>query len=163
MYFYRKCWFDPFEEQFMSPFLSDCQSLILGIAIHCIQHSQAMLERGVCELAHSFFHFFIFFLQFFVCFGFWFLSFQDVFHLICSHIWWIWNQIISICLLLLWRRPLRRLQHHCWRQRWGWLWRLRLRHCSWIFYTLSDLIFKFASVLELMSNIFNALEFWSID
>ena len=29
---------------------------LLGIAIHCIQHSQAMLERGVCELAHSFFH-----------------------------------------------------------------------------------------------------------
>ena len=27
------------------------------IAIHCIQHSQAMLERGVCELAHSFFHY----------------------------------------------------------------------------------------------------------
>ena len=41
----------------MSPFLSDCPSLMLGIAIHCIQHSQAMLERGVCELAHSFFHF----------------------------------------------------------------------------------------------------------
>ena len=41
----------------MSPFLSDCRSLMLGIAIHCIQHSQAMLERGVCELAHSFFHF----------------------------------------------------------------------------------------------------------
>ena len=40
----------------MSPFLSDCPSLILGIVIHCIQHSQAMLERGVCELAHSFFH-----------------------------------------------------------------------------------------------------------
>ena len=40
------------------PFLSDWQSLMLGIAIHCIQHSQAMLERGVCELAHSFFHFF---------------------------------------------------------------------------------------------------------
>ena len=39
----------------MSPFLSDCPSLLLGIAIHCIQHSQAMLERGVCELAHSFF------------------------------------------------------------------------------------------------------------
>ena len=38
-------------------FLSDCRSLMLGIAIHCIQHSQAMLERGVCELAHSFFHF----------------------------------------------------------------------------------------------------------
>ena len=38
------------------PFLSDCPSLMLGIAIHCIQHSQAMLERGVCELAHSFFH-----------------------------------------------------------------------------------------------------------
>ena len=30
---------------------------MLGIAIRCIQHSQAMLERGVCELAHSFFHF----------------------------------------------------------------------------------------------------------
>ena len=40
----------------MSPFLSDCPSLMLGNAIHCIQHSQAMLERGVCELAHSFFH-----------------------------------------------------------------------------------------------------------
>ena len=38
------------------PFLSDCPWLKLGIAIHCIQHSQAMLERGVCELAHSFFH-----------------------------------------------------------------------------------------------------------
>ena len=38
------------------PFLCDCLSLMLGIAIHCIQHSQAMLERGVCELAHSFFH-----------------------------------------------------------------------------------------------------------
>ena len=36
-------------------FLSDCPSLMLGIAIHCIQQSQAMLERGVCELAHSFF------------------------------------------------------------------------------------------------------------
>ena len=30
---------------------------MLGIAIHCIQYSQAMLERGVCELAHSFFHY----------------------------------------------------------------------------------------------------------
>ena len=48
---------DPFEEQFISPFLSDCPSLMLGISIHCIQHSQAMLERGVCELAHSFFHY----------------------------------------------------------------------------------------------------------
>ena len=37
-------------------FLSDCPSLMLGIAIHCIQHSQAILERGVCEFAHSFFH-----------------------------------------------------------------------------------------------------------
>ena len=58
MFFYRKSWFDPFEEQFVSPFLSDCPSLMLGIAIHCILHSQAMLERRVCELAHSFFHFF---------------------------------------------------------------------------------------------------------
>ena len=56
MHFYRKCWFDPIEEQFMSPFLSDCPSLMLGIAIHCIQHFQAMLECGVCELAQSFFH-----------------------------------------------------------------------------------------------------------
>ena len=39
------------------PFLSDCPSLMPGIAIHCIQHSQAMLERGVCELAHFFFHY----------------------------------------------------------------------------------------------------------
>ena len=38
-------------------FLSDCPSLLLGIAIGCIQHSQAMLQRGVCELAHSFFHY----------------------------------------------------------------------------------------------------------
>ena len=53
--------FDPFEEQFISPFLSNCLSLMLGIAIHCILHSQAMLERGVCELAHSFFHFILFF------------------------------------------------------------------------------------------------------
>ena len=35
-------------------FLLDCLSLMLGIAIRCIQRSQAMLERGVCELAHSF-------------------------------------------------------------------------------------------------------------
>ena len=42
-------------------FLSDCPSLMLGIAIYCIQHSQAMLlERGVCELTHSFFHFSLF-------------------------------------------------------------------------------------------------------
>ena len=57
MHFYRKCWFNPFEEQFISPFLSDCPSLMLGIAIH----SQAMLERGVCELAHSFFHLMMFY------------------------------------------------------------------------------------------------------
>ena len=31
-------------------------SVWLEIDIRCIQHSQAMLERGVCELAHSFFH-----------------------------------------------------------------------------------------------------------
>ena len=37
-------------------FLSDCPSLMLGIAIRCIQHSQAMFERGLGELAHSFFH-----------------------------------------------------------------------------------------------------------
>ena len=30
---------------------------MLGIAIRCIQHSQAMVERGVCELDHSFFHY----------------------------------------------------------------------------------------------------------
>ena len=38
-------------------FLSDCPSLMLGNSIRCIQHSQIMLERGVCELAHSFFLF----------------------------------------------------------------------------------------------------------
>ena len=37
--FYRKCWFDPFKEQFIPLFLSDCPSQMLGIAIHCIQHS----------------------------------------------------------------------------------------------------------------------------
>ena len=36
MHFYRKCWFDPFEEQFISPLFPDCPSLMLGIAIHCI-------------------------------------------------------------------------------------------------------------------------------
>ena len=35
---------------------------MLGIAIHCIQHSQTMLEHGVCELAHSFFHYRLYFL-----------------------------------------------------------------------------------------------------
>ena len=35
--------------------LSDCLSLMLGNTIPFIKHSQAMLERGVCELAH-FFH-----------------------------------------------------------------------------------------------------------
>ena len=39
-------------------FLSNCPSLMLGTAICCIQHSQPMLERGVCEFAHSFFHIF---------------------------------------------------------------------------------------------------------
>ena len=35
------------------------QRWYLGIAIRCTQHFQAMLERGVCELAHSFFHIYI--------------------------------------------------------------------------------------------------------
>ena len=43
--FYQECWFDLFEEQFISPFLSDCLSLMLGIAIHCKQNSQAILEQ----------------------------------------------------------------------------------------------------------------------
>ena len=38
------------------PFFVWLPVAMLGIAIHCIQHSQAMLERGVYELAHSFFH-----------------------------------------------------------------------------------------------------------
>ena len=38
------------------PFFVRLPVIMLGIAIHCIQHSQAMLERRVCELAHSFFH-----------------------------------------------------------------------------------------------------------
>ena len=36
-------------------FLFVCPSLMFGFAIRCVQHSQAMVERGVCELAHSFF------------------------------------------------------------------------------------------------------------
>ena len=59
MHFYSKCLFDLFKEQLYPfwtlakiilcnsdepGFLSDCPSLMLGIAIH----SQAMLERGVC-------------------------------------------------------------------------------------------------------------------
>ena len=51
MNFYRKCWFDPFEEQFISPFLSDCPSLMLGIAIHCIQ---CWRVGYVSLLTHSF-------------------------------------------------------------------------------------------------------------
>ena len=69
MHIHRKFWFNfslgvtPFlkfrklaKMKVTTGFLSDCPSLMLGIAIHCLQHSQAMLERGVCELAHSFFH-----------------------------------------------------------------------------------------------------------
>ena len=38
--------------------------LEIAIRCTCTQHSQAMVERGVCELAHSFFHFLkLFFLQ----------------------------------------------------------------------------------------------------
>ena len=33
-----------------------CPSLVHGIAIHYVQHCQAILEFVVCELAHSFFH-----------------------------------------------------------------------------------------------------------
>ena len=71
MHFYSKCWFDLFKEQIISLIfecwpklfratqmeLVFCPSLMLGIAIRCIQHSQTMLERGVCEVAHSFFHY----------------------------------------------------------------------------------------------------------
>ena len=38
-------------------FLSDCSSVMHDIIICYVQHSQAMLEHGVCELAHSFFHY----------------------------------------------------------------------------------------------------------
>ena len=38
-------------------FLSDCPSLLHGIAICYVQHCQTMLECAVCELAHSFFHY----------------------------------------------------------------------------------------------------------
>ena len=40
-------------------FLSDWPSLMHGISIRYVQHSQAMSERGVCELAHSFFHIYL--------------------------------------------------------------------------------------------------------
>ena len=39
---------------FYNDFLSDCPSLMQGIGIRYVQHCQAMLERGVCELAHYF-------------------------------------------------------------------------------------------------------------
>ena len=42
----------PFFVRLPVPYAWNCHSLY-------IQHSQAMLERGVCELAHSFFHFLI--------------------------------------------------------------------------------------------------------
>ena len=42
-------------------FLSDCPTLMHGIAIPNVQHYQATLEHWVCELAHSFFLFFSFF------------------------------------------------------------------------------------------------------
>ena len=38
-------------------FLSDCPSLLHGIDICYVQHSQAILECAVCEPAHSFFHY----------------------------------------------------------------------------------------------------------
>ena len=40
-------------------FLSDCPSLLHGITIRYVQHCQTVLERGVCELAHSSFIFFL--------------------------------------------------------------------------------------------------------
>ena len=48
-------------------FLSDCPSLMHGITIRYVQHSQAMLKRWVHEFAHSFFfktYFFYHFKQF---------------------------------------------------------------------------------------------------
>ena len=56
-------------------FLSDCPSLMHGITIRYVQHSQAMLKRGVHELAHSFFF------QKYFCF---LLSFQAI-HMITVH------------------------------------------------------------------------------
>ena len=41
---------------FAYDFLSDCPSLMHGIGIHYLQHLRVMLECGVCELVHSFFH-----------------------------------------------------------------------------------------------------------
>ena len=38
-------------------FLSDCPSLMHDLGIRYVQHFQIMTERGVCELAHPFFHF----------------------------------------------------------------------------------------------------------
>ena len=37
-------------------YLSLCPSLMHGIAICYVQHCQATLERGLCELHHYFFH-----------------------------------------------------------------------------------------------------------
>ena len=38
-------------------FLSDSSSLMRGFDIRYVQHSQAMLESGVCEFDDSFFHY----------------------------------------------------------------------------------------------------------
>ena len=62
MHFYRKCWFDPFEEQFISPFFSDCPSLMLGIAIHTAFSSNVgAWGMWACSLFLSFFKKFYFF------------------------------------------------------------------------------------------------------
>lgn len=50
----------PISIEFDYNFIFNCPSLIHGIAICHVQHSQGMLECSVCELAHSLFHFFRF-------------------------------------------------------------------------------------------------------
>ena len=74
MHFYRKSWFDLFKEQFIS-LLNFGQNHFVQLRwnlfsvwlpitnAQCIQHSQAMLDCGVCELAHSFFHWWLFMLN----------------------------------------------------------------------------------------------------
>ena len=41
---------------FAYDFLPDCPLLMHVIGIHYVQHLRVMLECGVCELVHSFFH-----------------------------------------------------------------------------------------------------------
>ena len=64
---YRKFWFEFLKEEFIFLLNFDqnyfvqlwwnlCSTCIPKTTLFDVKHSQAMLKRGVCELAHFFFH-----------------------------------------------------------------------------------------------------------